>query len=198
MDYNDNEIAELISNGVSYEEIGRKYGVTGNAIKKHAKKVGIPIVERRKKNPQETFNKGLALKEKHLCLNCGKEIVGKYYNKFCDSDCFQEYEYKKRVSEWQTNPEKYNKEDTPPFIRKYMFMKAECKCEICGWAEENPYTKNIPLELHHKDGDCTNNREENLQVLCPNHHSLTNTFGSLNKGNSKRYKLKEYKKKIRK
>jgi len=70
------------------------------------------------------------------------------------------------------------------------------KCEKCGWGEINPITNRIPLEVHHIDGDCTNNRIENLQLLCPNCHSLTSNFGSVNRGKSKRYKLKEYKKNI--
>lgn len=48
------------------------------------------------------------------------------------------------------------------------------------------YTNSIPLEVHHIDGDCTNSFEENLQLLCPNCHSLTDNFGSLNK-ESKRF-----------
>ena len=44
--------------------------------------------------------------------------------------------------------------------------------------------------MHHIDGDCTNNKMENLQLLCPNCHSLTSNFGSLNK-NSKRSQAKE-------
>ena len=32
--------------------------------------------------------------------------------------------------------------------------------------------------MHHIDGDCTNNKMENLQLLCPNCHSLTSNFGS--------------------
>lgn len=40
--------------------------------------------------------------------------------------------------------------------------------------------------MHHIDGDCTNNKIENLQLLCPNCHSLASKFGSLNK-NSKRF-----------
>lgn len=75
--------------------------------------------------------------------------------------------------------------------------KYDNKCEICGWGETNPTTGKIPLQVHHINGDCTDNREENLQLLCPNHHSLTETFGSLNNGNSKRYKLKEYKQKMK-
>ena len=66
------------------------------------------------------------------------------------------------------------------------------KCEKCGWGEVNETTGNVPLEVHHIDGDCTNNSEDNLQLLCPNCHSLTANHGSLNKF-SKRYKLKKYK-----
>ena len=35
--------------------------------------------------------------------------------------------------------------------------------------------------MHHIDGDCTNNKIENLQLLCPNCHSLTSNLGILNK-----------------
>ena len=60
------------------------------------------------------------------------------------------------------------------------------KCQSCGWGETNIYSNTIPLEVHHIDGDCTNNKFENLQLLCPNCHSLTKTNGNLNK-NSKRF-----------
>lgn len=39
------------------------------------------------------------------------------------------------------------------------------ECNICGY---NSYTK--VLEIHHKDGDRTNNEVDNLEVLCPTHH----------------------------
>lgn len=34
----------------------------------------------------------------------------------------------------------------------------------------------ITLEVHHIDGDRTNNNEENLQLLCPNCHSYTDNW----------------------
>ena len=40
----------------SYEEIGRMYGVTGAAVKKVAKRLGIILEKRREINPSETFN----------------------------------------------------------------------------------------------------------------------------------------------
>lgn len=78
----------------------------------------------------------------------------------------------------------------PSFIRQYLMDIHNNKCEKCGWGEANPATGKIPLEVHHIDGDCTNNRIENLQLLCPNCHSLTENFGSKNK-NSKRFHRKK-------
>lgn len=52
----------------------------------------------------------------------------------------------------------------------------EYKCEECGLTEWN--NKKISLELHHIDGDRTNNIIENLQLLCPNCHSQTKNFRS--------------------
>ena len=186
MVYDDKEIAELIQQGSSYESIGRMYGVTGTAIKKHAKKIGIVLDERRKKNEKETFNKGKNLKYKtRYCLQCGKEIEGGKYTKFCSSKCFQDYMFESRVKSWKDNPDLYGKEDIPSFIRRYLFVKYGGKCSNpdCGWHEVNPYTGEVPLEVHHIDGDCTNNKEDNLVLLCPNCHSLTNNHGSLNNTN---------------
>ena len=41
----------------TYEEIGRRLGVTGAAIKKAAKRLGIELPVRRYKNDSEHFNK---------------------------------------------------------------------------------------------------------------------------------------------
>lgn len=67
-------------------------------------------------------------------------------------------------------------------IKRYMIQKYGEKCSVCGWAETNVYTRRIPLEMNHKDGDFRNNNEENLELLCPNHHSLTAHFRGRNRG----------------
>lgn len=54
----------------------------------------------------------------------------------------------------------------------------ERKCEKCGGTEW--LGQPIPLQLHHKDGVHNNNTLTNLQALCPNCHSLTDTFAGKN------------------
>jgi len=55
------------------------------------------------------------------------------------------------------------------------------KCELCGWAEVSTDGR-LPLELDHINGVHTDNRLENLRVLCPNCHSLQPTHRGKNKG----------------
>ena len=54
----------------------------------------------------------------------------------------------------------------------------EKKCENCGLTEW--MGKPLKLELHHINGDNTDNRIENLQILCPNCHSYTDNYGGKN------------------
>lgn len=70
--------------------------------------------------------------------------------------------------------------------KKYLIeVRGEC-CEVCGWAEVHSTTGKVPIEMHHVDGDSNNNLLENLQLLCPNHHSLTKTYKALNLGNGRK------------
>jgi hypothetical protein len=175
-------LERLISEGVPYERIGRQYGVTGNAVKKAAKRLGIKLEYKREINPSEHFNKGTG--KPHYCLKCGKEIERNYFSKrFCSNHCQQEYNYDEYIKRWKNGEENgiSGKYGVSAYIRRYLFEKYDGKCQICGWNEKNTITQKIPLQIHHIDGDCTNNSEENLQLLCPNHHALTETFGNLNK-----------------
>lgn len=67
-------------------------------------------------------------------------------------------------------------------IRRYLFEKYNSKCQKCGWGETNPFTKRIPLTVSHIDGNYRNNQESNLELICPNCHSLTDSYGSRNRG----------------
>lgn len=61
---------------------------------------------------------------------------------------------------------------------KYGYLPNEC--QICG---QKPIHNNLPLTLqcHHIDGNRANNLLENLQILCPNCHTQTDSYAKSNK-----------------
>ena len=53
---------------------------------------------------------------------------------------------------------------------------AQCEnCKLTKWLD-----KDIPLEVHHLDGDHLNNDVSNLQLLCPNCHAQTENWRGRN------------------
>ena len=74
--YNKDDLERLILvERVSYAQIGRIYGVGGNAVKKAAKKMGIPVTLRRRINEKENFS------------HKGKRMHSSYVNRV-DNDTF--------------------------------------------------------------------------------------------------------------
>lgn len=125
------------------------------------------------------------------CLNCKKKYE---YNekihrgKYCSHICQQIYQRKQKIKLWQQG--KISASGTygrvKDFLRTYLFEKFSNKCSRCGWSEINISSGKCPLQVHHIDGKANNNEENNLELLCPNCHSLTENFGGLNRGNSTR------------
>lgn len=66
------------------------------------------------------------------------------------------------------------------------------KCQLCGFEGYNRKTGNSILQIHHIDGNSGNNTPENIQLLCPNCHAMTENYMSLNKGNATRHWHKKY------
>lgn len=126
-----------------------------------------------------------------FCLNCGNPIKK---GVFCNRKCKEEYQYNNYIERWKKGEEDglYGKYTINKILREYLLKKCEYKCSNCGKSYENPYTHKTILQIHHKDGDCTNNKEDNLEVLCPNCHAMTENFGSRNKNCTRIDKRKRY------
>lgn len=179
------QLEDLILNQkMSYEQIGREQGCSGTYIRKLAIKLRIELPKRREINSKETFNKGSG--KVRYCLNCGK-VLSNRQTKYCSNICQADYQYKQYINRWKSGEETglSGEYGISQHIRRYLMDKYSCKCQLCGWGEPNPYTHTIPLEIHHIDGNYKNNNEDNLQLLCPNCHSLTETYKSHNKNGRK-------------
>ncbi len=77
--------------------------------------------------------------------------------------------------------------DTKGFVKRYLLDIRGDQCEVCGWNEKAPDGRSI-IQMDHINGNCFDNRPENLQLLCPNHHAMTPTYGILNRGSGRAHR----------
>lgn len=63
--------------------------------------------------------------------------------------------------------------------RRRVFEEQNYCCNRCGVSEWQGVK--LTLELEHKDGNNQNNARDNLEGLCPNCHSITDTWRGRNK-----------------
>jgi hypothetical protein len=117
------------------------------------------------------------------CISCGVESP-RPKQIYCSIQCQQDYQYRLFVERWQVGLEDGSVGDLgiSNHIRRYLRNKYGDACARCGWNEQHPDTGEVPIEIHHVNGNGTDHREENLTLLCPNCHSLTPTYRGRNKG----------------
>jgi hypothetical protein len=141
--------------------------------------------------PYESKKRKMSIpKDRGKCNTCDKPLViGQA--KFCSRSC-RIVKLKKDILDSIENGLSSGVRSSNGIIsvtlRSFLFEKNNNSCELCGWNIVNINTGLVPLEVHHIDGNHTNNLMSNLQLLCPNCHALTSNFRSRNKGNNARKK----------
>lgn len=121
----------------------------------------------------------------YICrqLKCKPETLNSYLEKM--DILYQGNQGMKGFSsnQYKTAEEYINSSCVKSHVLKQKLIRdgiKENKCEIC---EASIWQGcQLPLELHHKDGNHFNNNLENLQILCPNCHSIQEGNSGSNTG----------------
>ena len=152
-----------------------------NTLKNKNVKVDIKDIKLKK-------SKNIKLKN-NFCLNCNNPTNNN--NKYCSNKCSAEKMHMNSYNYFLLNPNEFNRGNYTPKSFKKIFLKdQDFKCKICGM--DNIWNNNeLVFVLDHIDGDSSNNKRENLRLICPNCDSQTSTFKSKNKNSTQRNYWKE-------
>lgn len=118
------------------------------------------------------------------CSRCNSPISTAY--RYC-SDCSEnrpQWVLEDKVTTWLeigSSAASDTSGELSDWARSYLIARAEDKCTECGWCTPNPILGRPILTVDHIDGNWKNNNFDNLKVLCYNCHTLTDTWGRLNK-----------------
>jgi DNA-binding CsgD family transcriptional regulator/5-methylcytosine-specific restriction endonuclease McrA len=171
------DVARLLAAGLPYSEIARILGLSKSTVSYHAARIGEPADERYARRydweaVQRYYDQGHSLRD---CMT----VFG-----FSSSSWTQAVKRGAIVPRPSATPISrllvagvYRGRDN----LKWRLIKEglkEARCERCGIADwlDAPLT----MALHHVNGDRLDNRLENLELLCPNCHSQTDTFAGRN------------------
>lgn len=122
------------------------------------------------------------------CKECGKSLLT-YQKVYCSHKCQWQFTTGAYIDRWLAGQEAGPNANgiLKNTCRRYMVEQAGHRCQspTCavpgGWSVPNPVTGKVILTVDHIDGNWKNNAVDNLIVLCYSCHTLTPTFGSLNK-----------------
>jgi 5-methylcytosine-specific restriction endonuclease McrA len=170
-------VRQLFGQGLSNAEVARALGISTATVSYHARKLGIP--------PDVRFSNRIDWIGVQIAHDAGMSV-----RECARTFGFHKGSWTKAVNRGAIKPRDHRIPLEKLLVKgrktargqlKIRLLAAELlknRCDNCGITSWRG--KRLALELHHVNGDGLDNRLENLQLLCPNCHSQTDTWGGRN------------------
>ena len=170
-------VRELRASGLSKSQIARRLGINKSTVAYHVRRLGLPVeVQFGKRYDWEAiaaaYESGLSARKCREVFGCSRESWNRAVQKGLITLRDRLIPLEELLVVGRNTARGHLK------ARLIAAGLRENRCECCGISEWQG--KPLNMQLHHKNGDPTDNRLENLELLCANCHSQTENYGGRN------------------
>jgi 5-methylcytosine-specific restriction endonuclease McrA len=169
------QVLELLAQGWSQARIARHLGVARSTVAYHARRVTDPDPRFRRRYDwaeiQRYYDEGHSIADCHVRFGVSRKA-------FMDAAARGVVNTRPQampIAQLLLGPRNRSHVKSR-LVRLGLLLEACAICSATEWLG-----RPLSLELHHINGDAKDNRLENLQLLCPNCHSQTDSWGGRNR-----------------
>lgn len=171
-------VARLLAQGMNRAEVARRLGLAKSTVSYHARRLGREIDDRFAKRfdwplIQAYYDEGHSVRE---CAEVFGFTTWAWHGAVKQGRVTARPAFRPLAEVFAANTRRNRGHLKTRLLRAG--LKEGC-CERCGISDW--FGEPLSLALHHINGDRLDNRLENLELLCPNCHSQTDTYSGRNR-----------------